>query len=106
MLSALKAGLLIDGTGATPVRDATLIIEDARIKEIRTGSNFVAPEVKVYDASAYTVIPGLIDTLIHLNYPSVPSLALFRVETPATLGVFYASQAALASLALECAAPD
>jgi len=81
------------------VRDATLIIEDTRIREVRAGSGVLPPEARVYDASPYTVVPGLIDAHTHLGSPSVPSLPLFRVGTPPTLGVFYAAQSAQASLA-------
>ena len=38
----LKGGTLIDGTGAAPVRDATLVIEDGRI-ESRDGSGASGP---------------------------------------------------------------
>lgn len=99
MISVIKAGLLIDGTGSRLVRDATLIVENGWIKEIAHDTAAIPPGATVYDASAYNVIPGLIDIHTHLGYPSVSSLVLFRVSTQPTLAVLYAAQSAQASLA-------
>ncbi|UCH38180.1 MAG: amidohydrolase family protein [Candidatus Bathyarchaeota archaeon] len=63
---AIKCGRLINGTGADPLPDATLIIEGSRIIEI--GENLSTPQdAKVLDASNRVVLPGLIDGHVHLN---------------------------------------
>ena len=38
-MSVLRGATLIDGTGAAPVRDATLVIEDGRIESVRVGAS-------------------------------------------------------------------
>ena len=57
----LKGGTLIDGTGAAPVRDATLVIEDGRIESV-TGRGRAGPgprDAEVIDVAGLTVLPGL-----------------------------------------------
>ncbi|MCX6012204.1 MAG: amidohydrolase family protein [Chloroflexi bacterium] len=61
----IKGGTLIDGTGAPPVIDVDILIEGKNIKTI--GKNLTAPaEDRVIDAKGKTVMPGLIDSHIHL----------------------------------------
>jgi len=62
---AVKAGTLIDGTGAAPVRDAVVLIEDGRITA--AGARVAIPRgARVIDLSDSTVLPGLIDSHVHL----------------------------------------
>jgi imidazolonepropionase-like amidohydrolase len=61
----LRAGTLIDGTGAPPVRDAIVTIRDGRIDAVTTAGG-AAPNGDVIDASGLTVLPGLIDCHDHL----------------------------------------
>jgi imidazolonepropionase-like amidohydrolase len=99
MVTTIKAGLLIDGTGTPPAHDVSITIEGGRIGQILPGGadQTIGPEV--FDASDCVVIPGMIDTHAHLASPSGVDLAMFRVESPATLTLFYAAQAAQATLA-------
>ena len=64
-MTVLRAGTLIDGTGAAPVRDVTLVLRDGKIEAIATGG---APPGRedVIDASNMTVLPGLIDCHDHM----------------------------------------
>ncbi len=63
---AVKAGTLIDGTGAAPARNVVILIEDGKFTA-------VGPEVKppsgarLIDLSRYTVMPGFIDCHDHLT---------------------------------------
>lgn len=58
----LRAGTLLDGKGGV-LRSATVIVENGKIKS--TGQ---APDRRVsYDLSQLTLLPGLIDTHVHIN---------------------------------------
>lgn len=63
---AIKCGRLIDATGADPLDDAVLIIENSKIVEI--GEDLPLPQrSRIIDATGKTVMPGLIDGHIHLD---------------------------------------
>ena len=66
-MKVLKGGTLIDGTGAGPVADATVVVRDQRIEAItkRTGSDWPS-EAEIIDVSGMTILPGLIDCHDHL----------------------------------------
>jgi imidazolonepropionase-like amidohydrolase len=69
----IKAGLLIDGSGAEPIRDATIVIDGQRI--VRVGQlreDDIPPDVQVIDASHQTVMPGLIDAHVHVRMTGDP----------------------------------
>jgi imidazolonepropionase-like amidohydrolase len=61
----LRAGLILDGRGAT-LRDRDVIIRDGRIADIvarGTGRG-----TTTYDLTGLTVLPGLIDTHVHIGW--------------------------------------
>jgi imidazolonepropionase-like amidohydrolase len=64
-LLAIRAGTLIDGTGAAPVRNAVVVIRGDRIEAAGAGVRIPAG-ARVVDLSAYTVLPGFIDAHVHL----------------------------------------
>jgi imidazolonepropionase-like amidohydrolase len=63
---------LLDGTGAAPVADAVLVIRDGKVSDVFAGR---APEGAIPEGATdlrfpgCTVLPGLIDTHVHLNLP-------------------------------------
>src|ERR1700677_2557950 len=65
-LTALTHVRVIDGTGGTPLEDATVLIEGNHILAIRRGTAAVPPAAKVLDLHGDTVIPGLINAHGHL----------------------------------------
>jgi imidazolonepropionase-like amidohydrolase len=69
-MTIVRAGTLIDGTGAPPVRDAFLQIENGRIEAVMaSGPGTRSPAGSdVIDASGLTVLPGLIDCHDHLAF--------------------------------------
>src|SRR3989454_2047276 len=69
-MTIVRAGTLIDGTGAPPVRDALVTIEGGRIEAVTTGgsSGSRPPGGEVIDATGLTVLPGLIDCHDHLAF--------------------------------------
>lgn len=57
---------LIDGTGAAPISGTSVLIENGRFSKIST-SNIAAPEgVSVVDGTDKFLMPGIIDSHIHL----------------------------------------
>ena len=63
-LKAVKCGTLIDGRGGRPVKDAVVLLEGKRIKQV--GPKVTIPaKTETLDCSAYTVIPGMMDLHIH-----------------------------------------
>ena len=66
-MKAFTGATMIDGTGAMPVSDAVLLVEDGAIVEAGSAGDVRIPEgVEVIDASGMTLMPGLIDTHDHL----------------------------------------
>ncbi len=63
---ALTGVRLIDGSGAAPIDDATLIIDGERIFAVGKGAS-VPPGAKVLDYRGKTVMPGLISNHSHVG---------------------------------------
>lgn len=62
----VHAGRLLDGTGAAPRERVSILITDDRITAIQPG--FVTPAgAEVVDLERQTVLPGLIDTHVHIT---------------------------------------
>jgi len=60
---------IIDGTGRTPIENATLFIRNGRI--VAVGTKVKLPTgVQKIDATGKTIIPGLINAHGHINEPS------------------------------------
>lgn len=71
---AVKAGQIIDGTGADPIRDGLLLVEDERIKAIGRQADLGIPDgAEVRDLGAMTIIPGLIDAHTHVTATGNPA---------------------------------
>jgi imidazolonepropionase-like amidohydrolase len=66
---ALTNATLIDGTGAAPKANQTIVIRDGKIAAVgATGSVAVPPGARTIDASGQTVIPGIVGMHDHLFY--------------------------------------
>ena len=62
---AIRAGTLIDGNGGAPLRNAVIVIRGQRIEA--AGPNVAVPQgARVIDLSRATVMPGFIDSHVHL----------------------------------------
>ena len=59
----LRGGTIIDGTGATPIEDAVLVVEEGRISCVGEATTCAEPSgADQVDADGFWIIPGLIDT--------------------------------------------
>ena len=66
---ALTHVRVIDGTGAPPIADQTVLIANGRIQAV--GSTVaIPPDAKVLDLTGRTVFPGLVMLHEHLFYPA------------------------------------
>lgn len=80
--SIYRAGLLIDGRGGEPIPGALVWVEGTRIKAVLSPGSALPEGMPVTDLSAYTVIPGLTDMHVHLDYwHSQPNVMEFMDET-------------------------
>ncbi len=68
---ALEHVRVIDGTGAAPVDDETVVTANGKIQSVSAASAANVPSgAQVLDLSGYTVIPGFVGMHDHLFYPS------------------------------------
>jgi imidazolonepropionase-like amidohydrolase len=67
---ALTRLRVIDGTGAAPRQDQTIIIADGKIKSIgRDADTEIPPNAQILDLRDYTVLPGLVGMHNHMFFP-------------------------------------
>jgi imidazolonepropionase-like amidohydrolase len=67
----IHAGRVIDGTGAAPVDNVALVINDGRIQSITPSARVKAPQgAEIVDAKGKVVMPGLVDAHCHINQPA------------------------------------
>ena len=62
----IQGATLIDGTGAAPIRNATVVIQGTRIQSISSGHSTAASGgATVIDAQGKFIVPGLFDAHVH-----------------------------------------
>jgi len=83
-MKILRAGTLIDGTGAPPVRDAAVVIHNGRIEAVTTGGGSASPpaDTEVIDVSRFTVLPGLVDCHDHLAFHGYELVRRWGLDEP------------------------
>jgi len=86
--TALTHATLIDGTGAAPQRDVTIVIEQGRIREIGPGLA-APPNASVIDLTGKFVVPGIINGHGHVGPPprdpQLRQYALYGVTTTTSM---------------------
>ena len=66
---------VIDGTGAAPLENQTLVIRDGRIAAMGNASSTQAPAAaQIVDLEGKTVLPGFVMMHEHLYYPTGPGV--------------------------------
>jgi imidazolonepropionase-like amidohydrolase len=80
MRTLLRARLLIVGTGVPPIEDAAMLIgADGRIEWVGTSAAAPRPEAaRVVELGPATLLPGLIDSHVHLSFDAGPDHAAVR----------------------------
>ena len=71
-IMAITGGRLIDGTGADPIENATVIIEGSTIREVGKALD-IPKSATVLEISGKTVMPGMINAHMHLSGGSNPT---------------------------------
>lgn len=83
---ALAHVRVIDGTGAEPREDQTIIINDGKIQSVQPATTAKIPaNAQTLDLNGYTVLPGLVGMHNHLFFPmggSPPMYANMGISFP------------------------
>ena len=79
---AFVGGRLVDGTGAAPVDDSLVLVDDKKIAYAGPRTE-VPAGYEVEDCSGKTVMPGLIDTHLHFSGNLTDDDNDWVIETPA-----------------------
>src|SRR3954471_1278209 len=81
--TAIQHLRIIDGTGAAPIEDATLLIDGAKIGAVLPSGSTVPAGYQTLDGTGETALPGLVGMHNHLFYLQRPNLdASGRSEQP------------------------
>lgn len=83
---ALVGATVIDGTGAAPVPDATILIEGDSIVAIGPRARVRVPtDAKVIDLAGRWILPGFVDLHMHLTFPDDQSKDALQSNSEATV---------------------
>ena len=78
----LEGGTLIDGTGKAPLADAVVVVEGTRITAVGPRGQVSVPQnANVIRLNGRTILPGLIDTHVHLIDWHLPMFLPYGVTT-------------------------
>jgi len=100
--TVISNGTAVLGTGAAPVRDATVIIQDGKIDFVGPAKQapVTAGTATVIDARGGTILPGLIEAHFHPTYFNIEALEDLDIKYPVEYVTLLA--ASNSRLALEC----
>jgi imidazolonepropionase-like amidohydrolase len=68
----LTGARLIDGTGAPPLEDATVVIEEGRITAVDASGADMPVDSTPIDLGGMTLLPGLVDAHVHVTNFDMP----------------------------------
>jgi imidazolonepropionase-like amidohydrolase len=100
--TVITNGQIVDGTGAAPIADGAVVIEDGRITFVGPASDApaVPDDCQRIDARGGTIMPGLVEAHFHPTYFNVAALEDLDIKYPVEYVSLLAS--CNARLALEC----
>src|SRR6185436_16053419 len=79
-VTALTHATVIDGTGAAPRRDVTIVMENGRIREMVPSSAGAVPAgAAVRDLTGRFVVPGIINAHGHVGANAEPQLRQYAL---------------------------
>ena len=82
----LEGGTLIDGTGRSPIGNATVVVEGSRIRAVGASGQVPYPSTAtVLRLEGRTILPGLIDGHVHLREYQLPMFLPYGVTTIADI---------------------
>ena len=94
---AIVGGMLIDGKGGEPLHRSVILIDGRKIVAVGTADSLKVPAgTKIIDASGQTVMGGLIDAHVHLDFLGHADYVKFHKDYSA-LGVVGERIAAIAA---------
>ncbi|MDP6444105.1 MAG: amidohydrolase family protein [Pirellulaceae bacterium] len=98
----IRNGLIIDGTGADPIPDGVVLVDDGVITFAGTAAEApeVDPAATAIDANRGTILPGLVEAHFHPTYFNVRELQDLDIKYPVEYVTMLAS--VNARLVLEC----
>ncbi|MHC4877987.1 MAG: metal-dependent hydrolase family protein [Planctomycetota bacterium] len=100
--TVIRNGQIIDGTGADPVADGAVVIEDGSLTYVGPAASAPAipSDAQTIDARGGTILPGLVEAHWHPTYFNVAALEDLDIKYPVEYVTLLA--ACNARLALEC----
>jgi imidazolonepropionase-like amidohydrolase len=88
-VTVLTRATVIDGTGAPPQRDVTIVMENGRIRDMGPSSKITTPSgATVLDLTGKFIVPGIINAHGHVGAKTAPQLrqyALYGVTTATSM---------------------
>lgn len=83
MLKAIKAGLLIDGTGGAVLKNPVILVNDERIVAVGTSETVKIPdEAEIMDMGNDTLMPGFIDCHSHISLVPIRGDEMAQMAEP------------------------
>lgn len=86
---AIEAGQLLDKPGNAPRGAATIIVRDGKVSEIRAGHGNAPAGARLVDLRDKFVLPGLIDSHVHLDSDAGGNAALVEAVTSSDAATAY-----------------
>jgi len=89
----VKAGLLVDGTDAPPVKNGAVLIRDGRLIQVGPSAAVARPEgAEIVAFDGFTLLPGLVDCHSHVTFRGDGSAIEETMSDPDELLVLLGAQ--------------
>ncbi|GIP62373.1 hydrolase [Virgibacillus pantothenticus] len=93
----IKNGIIVDGNGGEPINDGIVVIENEKITYVGNEREYQSDGAEtVIDAQGGTILPGFIDTHVHMMFEYSPIAK--RLETPFSFMYYQAANYLKATL--------